>query len=301
MPIRDGAAGGMGVETVTFCLFCSDLHGRRDRYEKLFQEVESQRPAGVFLGGDLLPGLLAAFGRGDDEGDFLEDFLVTGFERLRKRLGDDYPRVFLILGNDDLRSVEPVLRDVEARGLWSYAHGRRLELRGFDVYGYSFVPPTPFLLKDWERYDVSRYVDPGCVSPEEGRRSVTIEPREARLETIQKDLERLAEDRDLSRSVFLFHTPPYQTKLDRAALDGKSVDHVPLDVHVGSIAVRRFIEARQPRLTLHGHVHESARLTGSWQDRLEATVMLSAAHDGPELALVRVDLEAPETASRRLI
>jgi len=30
------------------------------------------------------------------------------------------------------------------------------------------VPPTPFLLKDWEKYDVSAYVDPGCVSPEEG-------------------------------------------------------------------------------------------------------------------------------------
>lgn len=40
--------------------------------------------------------------------------------------------------------------------------------------------------------------------------------------------------------------------------------YAPMDVHVGSIALRRFIEARQPLLTLHGHVHESARLTGSW-------------------------------------
>jgi hypothetical protein len=79
------------------------------------------------------------------------------------------------------------------------------------------------------------------------------------------------------------------------------VDHVPLDVHVGSIAVRRFIEARQPWLTLHGHVHESARLTGAWRDRILGTPMLSAAHDGPELALVRFDLERPETASRSLI
>ena len=289
---------------VTLCLFCSDLHGRRDRYEKLFQAIESECPSGVFLGGDLLPELLAAFGGdgdGDGDGDFVEHFLAAGFERLRERLGGDYPRVFLILGNDDFRAVEPALEDAEARGLWSYAHDRRLELGGFDVYGYSFVPPTPFLLKDWERYDVSRYVDPGCVSPEEGRRSVAIDPREARLETIQKDLERLAAAADLSRSVFLFHAPPYQTKLDRAALDGKAVDHVPLDVHVGSIAVRRFIEVRQPLLTLHGHVHESARLTGAWQDRINRTLMLSAAHDGPELALVRFELERPEAATRRLI
>ena len=98
--------------------------------------------------------------------------------------------------------------------------------------------------------------------------------------------------------MFLFHTPPHETKLDRAALDGKMVDHVPLDLHVGSIAVRRFIEARQPLLTLHGHIHESARLTGSWRDRIGRTHLFSAAHDGPELALVRFDLEHPEGATR---
>jgi Icc-related predicted phosphoesterase len=78
------------------------------------------------------------------------------------------------------------------------------------------------------------------------------------------------------------------------------VDHAPLDVHVGSIAIRRFIEARQPRATLHGHVHESARLTGAWQERIGRTVCLSAAHDGPELALVRFDLENPAAARREL-
>jgi Icc-related predicted phosphoesterase len=69
---------------------------------------------------------------------------------------------------------------------------------------------------------------------------------------------------------------------------------------VGSIAVKRFIEARQPLLTLHGHVHESARLTGSWRDRIGRTHMFSAAHDGPELALVRFDLDDLDSAERQL-
>jgi Icc-related predicted phosphoesterase len=64
--------------------------------------------------------------------------------------------------------------------------------------------------------------------------------------------------------------------------------------------MRRFIEARQPLLTLHGHVHESARLTGSWRDRIGRTHLFSAAHDGPELALVRFDLENLEAAWREL-
>jgi len=85
------------------------------------------------------------------------------------------------------------------------------------------------------------------------------------------------------------------------ALDGRVVDGVPLDVHVGSIAIQRFITERQPLLTLHGHIHESARLTGSWRDRIGRTHMFSAAHDGPELALVRFDLNDLENATRELI
>jgi Icc-related predicted phosphoesterase len=79
------------------------------------------------------------------------------------------------------------------------------------------------------------------------------------------------------------------------------IDGVPLDVHVGSIAVRRLIESRQPLLTLHGHVHESARLTGSWRDTVGRTHMFSAAHDGPELALVRFDLADLDGATRELL
>jgi Icc-related predicted phosphoesterase len=105
----------------------------------------------------------------------------------------------------------------------------------------------------------------------------------------------------MKNAVMLFHTPPHKTHLDRAALDGKKIDHVPLDVHVGSIAVRRFIESRQPLITLHGHIHESARLTGFWKDTIGRTRMFSAAHDGPELALVRFSLEHPEDATRQLI
>jgi Icc-related predicted phosphoesterase len=226
--------------------------------------------------------------------------LGPGFAAVRAALGARAPRVFLIPGNDDCRAEEETLVTA-GRGLWEYAHGRRLGFGRFTVLGYAGVPPTPFRLKDWERYDVSRFVDPGCVSPEEGVRTVAVEEREARWGTIQGDLEALAGDADLTDAICLFHAPPYDTALDRAALDGRSFEHVPLDVHVGSIAVRRFLERRQPLLSLHGHVHESARLTGAWRTRLGRTHCLSAAHDGPELALVRVDPARPEDASRELL
>jgi Icc-related predicted phosphoesterase len=282
----------------TPCLFVSDLHGQLDRYEKLLGRMAGERPAAVFLGGDLLP--FGGVGEGEG-GDFLLAWLGPRLSELRAHLGPAYPQVLAIFGNDDPRAGERSLAELEGQGLLQHAHRRRLVVAGVPVFGYACVPPTPFALKDWERYDVSRFVDPGSVSPEEGFRSVPVAQGEVRWGTIAGDLEALVGGEDASGAVFLFHAPPYRTLLDRAGLDGRTVDHAPLDVHVGSIAVRRFIEARQPLASLHGHVHESARLTGAWQDRIGRTVCLSAAHDGPELALVRFDLEDPSGATRELV
>ena len=169
---------------------------------------------------------------------------------------------------------EKALQNYEEEGLWTYCHNRNISWKSFSIYGYSFVPPTPFRLKDWERYDVSRYVDPGCVHPLEG--AFSIEPKEdVEYQTIKGDLEKLTSDDKLSQSIMLFHSPPYQTSLDRAALDGKFVDYVPLDVHVGSIAIKRFIEEREPMMTLHGHIHESSRITGQWYEYIGNTLIVN--------------------------
>jgi len=281
------------------CFFVSDLHGSRGRYRKLMDAVRRDAPAAVFIGGDLLPSAFSSEG-GPGDGDFVEGFLADELAALRDDMAA-FPRVFAILGNDDAAAAEPAVEEVARRGLWDYVNERVVALGSYLVAGYSFVPPTPFMLKDWERYDVSRYVDPGCVSPEEGFRSVPVEPSAARYSTIAADLEGLFAGVDTERTICLFHTPPYGGMLDRAALDGKAVDHVPLDVHVGSIALERFIESRRPLVTLHGHVHESARITGSWRERRGRTWCMSAAHDGPELALVVFDPERPDEASRRLL
>ena len=282
------------------CLFATDLHGRSDRYDKLLASIVRQRPAAVFLGGDLLPRSALSANQFGHE-DFFQDYLVPAFTRIRDVLGEHYPDIFLILGNDDPRRCEEDFVAAAANGLWHYVHEQRSLLGDFSIYGLAYVPPTPFLLKDWERYDVSRYVPPGCVSPEEGRRTVPTEESEIKWATIQKDLDSLVGEDELDRAVFLLHTPPCDTPLDRAALDGKTYEHVPLDVHVGSIAVKRFIEERQPLLTLHGHIHESARLSGEWKIRIGRTVSINGAHDGPELALVHFDLESPESATRDLL
>jgi len=276
------------------CLFASDLHGRPERFRKLFRRLAAAPPAVLLLGGDLLP-------LGDP--GFLERVLARGVRQLRRGLGPRYPLVLLIAGNDDPRSVEPVLQVREREGLWYFLHERRLEVGENLFYGYSCIPPSPFLLKDWERYDVSRHVDVGCVPPEEGWRSLPAGPGGPRgqARTIREELEALAGGQDLSRAVFLFHAPPYGGPLDQVPAGGRSVDRAPVDGHVGSIAVRRFIEERRPLLTLHGHADESSRLSGSWRERIGGCHCCSAAWDGPELALVSFELERLEQAERLLL
>lgn len=284
------------------CVFVSDLHGHRDRYQKLVRWIQDKKPAAVFIGGDILPGgSILNTHPNSIFNDFIKQYLFPEFCQLKANLLEAYPQVFIIMGNDDPRIEEDKLILGDTEGLWHYIHNRHIQWGKYTVFGYSYVPPTPFLLKDWERYDVSRFVDVGAVSPEAGYFTVPVKESDKRWSTIEKDLEALTSDHDISKAIYLFHAPPYHTNLDRADLDNKMIDYAPLDVHIGSIAIQRFIKNRQPLITLHGHVHESSRITGQWRDQIDSTFLYSAAYDGHELAIICFDPDHPELAYRELI
>jgi Icc-related predicted phosphoesterase len=284
------------------CFFVTDMHGHTDRWEKLFHLIIEETPHAVFIGGDIMPSaLIMKQSAANTYNDFIDGLLVPGFLKIKDLLGNLYPRIFLILGNDDGKFAEPKIMEWENRGIWEYINYKKAVFGKYTVYGYSYVPPTPFRLKDWEKYDVSRYVDPGCIPPEDGFLTVPADENELKYGTIKNDLVSLANNDAVSSSIFLFHSPPYKTKLDEAPLKGKTIDNVPLDVNVGSIAIKQFIEKKQPLVTLHGHIHESSTITGSWKDKIGKTICLSAAYEGKELALVRFNPEEPEKAERELV
>lgn len=280
------------------CFFVSDLHGLIERYEKLFHQIRVDLPDILFIGGDILPNFHAF--KNSEYNDFILDYLVPQFSKLKSELKKEYPKVFIILGNDDPKINESKVVIGQEYNLWQYIHNRKVMFNDYVLYGYANIPPTPFLLKDWERYDVSRYVDPGCVHPTEGRRSIE-ENEDIEYATIYRDLNLLTNKDNMEKAVFLFHSPPYKSNLDRADLDNVVIDHVSPDVHVGSIAIQRFIKEKQPLLTLHGHIHESSRITGNWKDKLGRTVMFSAAYELPELAIIIFDLKHLEVAKRTLL
>ena len=288
---------------MTLCYFVSDLHGNLHRYRILLNLINRERPAALFIGGDILPsGVIQSDQTQSPIKDFINDFLVPELTALKITLSEEYPRIFLILGNDDPRIIEKDLIRDKYNSLWTYIHRRWDRFEKYPIFGYSYIPPTPFLLKDWERYDVSRYLDPGSIAPENGWFTIPNKSQnELNYFTIQEDLNNICGNDDLSNAILIFHSPPYKTNLDRASLDNMLIDHVPLDVHIGSIAIKKFIDRYQPLLTLHGHVHESVRITGSWVEKTGRTTSFSAAHDGPELSLIRFDPNDLATATRELI
>jgi Icc-related predicted phosphoesterase len=91
-------------------------------------------------------------------------------------------------------------------------------------------------------------------------------PREVSDEQLGTMIDRMiAQVSDLSRCIFNFHDPPNDSTLDTCPMLDWNTDPPTQIVKAGQVvlfgagsqSVRRAIEAHQPVLGLHGHIHES--------------------------------------------
>jgi Icc-related predicted phosphoesterase len=250
-------------------LFTSDLHGQSDFYEQVLALAIAGRPPVVIIGGDLGPHPSGAEGVRRSR-LFLEGFLVEFARRLREAVPGC--ALALLMGNDDCRSNHDVL-DRHDGDLWSVMHERVLELGGFRVAGSSWVPITPFRLKDWERWEDGEEESPpqlaGWLSEPGATREFAFDPAR-RSPTIADSLALLASACDPSRTLFVLHSPPRDT----------ACDVVQGGHHVGSRAIRRFVETHQPPLVLSGHIHESPRVSGAWRDAVGRTIVVNPGQFG---------------------
>jgi Icc-related predicted phosphoesterase len=150
-----------------------------------------------------------------------------------ERLADSEVPLYVIPGNDDDFGIDAILDREEYRPI--NADGKVLDMSGgLQLLSYGWSNPTP-----WQT------------------------PREVSEEELFERLDELAAQvRDPRRAVFMIHVPPHDSGLDTAPiLDANLRPTVSagdvLRGPVGSTAVRRLIEERQPLLSIHGHIHES--------------------------------------------
>ena len=279
-------------------LFTSDLHGSGELYEQVVALAAGQKPAAVLLGGDLAPHATGAPGV-ERQRVFLEGFLVEFARRLRE--ASPGVELLLLIGNDDWAANHDVL-DRHDGGLWRSMHGKTVAVDGIVVAGSSWVPITPFAIKDWERWEDGDDEAParlhGWLSGgapmqgmERGIREYRFEP-ERRSPTIAEALAELAELSPPADTVYLLHSPPRDT----------ACDVISTRQHVGSRAIRAFIEAEQPRLVLSGHIHESPRVSGEWRDQLGGTTVVNPGQFGsPRLSGVWFDPRRPAETLRHTV
>jgi len=271
--------------------FTSDLHGSGELYEQVVALAAAARPQAVLVGGDLAPHGTGAPGV-ERQRVFLEGFLVEFARRLREAAPG--VELLLLMGNDDWAANHDALERRDG-DLWRVLHGRVAEVGGVPVAGLSWVPITPFAIKDWERWEDGGDESPprlhGFLSGPEGVREYRFEP-DRRTPTIAEALAELAMRSDPSRTVYVTHSPPRDT----------ACDVIATRQHVGSRAIRAFIEARQPRLVLSGHIHESPRVSGAWRDVVGHTPVVNPGQfGGPRLAGVWFDPERPAETLRHTV
>lgn len=259
-------------------LFVADIHVSRLHLEHTINESLARDVDVLILGGDIVPHYLPQTHAGGILGaqaEYIEGTLIPALKQLKNKRD---VQIFLDFGNDDFMANRGILEQYQDK-LLHLLHFRKYRLTsGVDLLGYMMVPPTPFQRKDWERPDTreipyppgSRVSLKGYVTGNGCIEETVLDLDDDK--TIENDLARLSGQIDRP-FIFVAHCPPYDTPLDM----------LPTGTHVGSIAVRRFIEkwSRRKMLvaSLHGHIHESPQVSKSTHTRINGALTVNPGQD----------------------
>jgi uncharacterized protein len=150
-----------------------------------------------------------------------------------ERLADVGVPLYLIPGNDDDFAIDTALDAPDIAPV--NADGKVLDLPG----------GLQLLASGWSNH-----------TPWQTPREESEEELFMRLDALARQVD------DPRRAIFMIHVPPHDSGLDTAPLLDENLRPTVsagdvLRGPVGSTAVRRIIEAYQPLVSVHGHIHES--------------------------------------------
>ena len=271
---------------MTRILYTSDLHGREPLYQEMAATVRRHHADIVLLGGDLLPRIGHGAAALEAQKTFCSRFLHPFFRSFRQ---DSQVRIYAIPGNDDYFAALPLFEIMESEGLLTMIQDKNVPLTGdFRLAGYACVPPTPFRSKDFEKKDLTEDdlpepADRMTVTWDGSVRPATVQSVFGKRPSIADDLNTLFKPETAKNTFFLIHGPPYHTALDM----------IHTGVHVGSRALRAWILRVRPRMTLHGHIHESPRVSGRFADMLGDTLCVNTGQTESGLSAVIFEPDDP--------
>lgn len=269
---------------MTMKILCTaDLHGNMTQYKKLFSQAKKLNVDAIFISGDLTP-KDAERRTPQKQADFLNTELIPEIKKFKQECNIE---IFLILGNDDFKANEDILKTYDGK-LWNYVNEKVIKFNNYSIFGYTNVPVTPFQFKDWEKVDSENVLEETYRKPFilEGVKSTKtnlsskIINLQNRKDSIENDI--LKGIKNKENLILLIHAPPFNTNLD---LDKNKQ-------HLGSIGVRKAIEKIQPILSIHGHIHETVYMSGNYVDKLGKTICVNPGNmfNEEKLAILEIDL-----------
>jgi uncharacterized protein len=241
-------------------MFTSDLHGNINQYKLMLEEANKNGVNGIIIGGDLCP---------TENGIDLEnqrEFLKNQLPILLKN--NNIP-IYIMFGNDDASCNYDIIEKFNGK-LWYNIQEKRLKIGNSYIVGYPFIPISSFEIKDYEKFDLKpssekqgflkrlfvsdNLIQPnaklkGYKSSNEGFMEYEFNKADVK-ETIENDLNKNLYIKDSENTIYVFHSPPINTSLDL----------IYNFTHVGSKAIRRFIEQNNILIALSGHVHETVEM-----------------------------------------
>jgi uncharacterized protein len=188
--------------------------------------------------------------RDDPEGqealfhELIRKRLEEWIEYARPRLAEQGVKCFAAPGNDDAFFIDELFAD---SGAIELLEGRVVEVDGLEMLTTGWSNETP-----WK---------------------TERETSESELRTmIMEMIDRLERPEN---AIFNIHVPPHATALDQCPKLDENLRPVssggnPVMTSAGSTAVRELIEAHQPLLGLHGHIHEGRGIA-----RIDRTVCVN--------------------------
>lgn len=274
-------------------LYTTDLHGSNHYYNMIFKKAQHHDVDLVINGGDLLPKTNPIFKQQKGYVRFLERMHFPRWEKA----GIHY---ICCPGNDDARIFDPLLAD--ACNKFEFVHflspvGDKVEIadpgtqRVYEFIAFNLVCDYPFGIKDRCRMDRQGFEFP----PQRGTPAYTIEREHGpgweeiddwfavarELPTMEDELKDLVKPRDSRKAVYIMHMPPAGVGLDECQNHDRP----------SGWAVREFLEREQPLLSLHGHIHESFRMTGIWKAPIGRTWAVQPGQGGMHPVYCVIDLE----------
>lgn len=260
-------------------LFITDLHGCVWKYDRLLEAAQEFEAEVIINGGDMLPKTGDLFA----QDQFISDYLVNHFGRFNA--AEIYYLCYL--GNDDLRIFDRVFEETCHKYPYVFNLAqRKFEIGNYEFVGMNWVVDCPFRLKDRCRVDTKDYIfqeqfGTGLLSTLNGWKEIEDWFAYAKtLPTIEDELQKLVRPMEMVQSVYVLHMPPYKLDLDKCG-------HGP---EVGSKAIYAFLQTHQPKLSLHGHIHESPEFSGKWYAQLGSTICIQPGQLSP-FTYVTIDLQ----------